>query len=191
MSCQYKTSITESTQYQVALTLWLVGAIPAARMGLVMLAQILGGIAAAAVASAILPGPLPVNVRLGGDTSIVQGLFIEMFTTTQLVFTVIMLAAIKHKATFLAPLGIGLALFIGHLCSKSSALPFHQSHSVPPPLSLTKHTPHPSNHTPTLQASTTPAPASTRPAPSARTSSTTASPATTGSTGSAPRSAPS
>jgi len=28
-----------------------------------------------------------------------------------------MLAAVKHRGTFLAPLGIGLALFIGHLCS--------------------------------------------------------------------------
>ena len=113
------------------MTLWLVGAIPAARMGLVMIAQVLGGIAAAAVAKCLLPGPLPVNVRLGGDTSIVQGLFIEMFTTTQLVFTVIMLAAIKHKATYLAPLGIGLALFIGHLLSKPTAPRLYPSQSEP------------------------------------------------------------
>ena len=102
----------------MSLTLWLVGAIPLIRTALVIAAQILGGIAAAGVVSALFPGPLPVNVRLGGGTSVTQGLFIEMFTTTQLVFAVIMLAAVKHKATFLAPLGIGLALFIGHLCSQ-------------------------------------------------------------------------
>jgi aquaporin rerated protein, other eukaryote len=78
----------------------------------------LGGIAAAGAVSATFPGPLPVNVRLGGGTSVSQGLFIEMFATTQLVFTVIMLAAVKHKATYLAPIGIGIALFVGNLCSK-------------------------------------------------------------------------
>ena len=58
---------------------------------------------------------MAVNVRLGGGTSIAQGLFIEMFGTTELVFSVIMLAAVKHKATYLAPIGIGIALFVGHL----------------------------------------------------------------------------
>ena len=49
---------------------------------------------------------MAVNVRLGGGTSTAQGLFIEMFGTTELVFSVIMLAAVKHKATYLAPIGI-------------------------------------------------------------------------------------
>ena len=44
-----------------------------------------------------------------------QGLFIEMFLTAQLVFTIFMLAAEKHKATFIAPVGIGLSLFIAEL----------------------------------------------------------------------------
>jgi len=95
-----------------------VGAIPAIRGLVVAAAQILGGVTAAAVVSALFPGSLPVNVRLGAGTSVVQGLFIEMFTTCMLVMTVIMLAAVKHKATYLAPLGIGVAIFIGHLCSK-------------------------------------------------------------------------
>lgn len=38
-----------------------------------------------------------------------------MFLTALLVFTILMLAAEKHRATFIAPIGIGLALFIGHL----------------------------------------------------------------------------
>jgi aquaporin related protein len=98
--------------------LWLVGAVPATRCVFAFIAQMLGGIAAAGAVSATFPGPLPVNVRLGGGTSVSQGLFIEMFATTQLVFTVIMLAAVKHKATYLAPIGIGIALFVGNLCSK-------------------------------------------------------------------------
>lgn len=104
--------------YQVTLTLWLVGAVPAIRCLVIVTAQILGGIAAAGISSALLTGPSPVNVRLGGGTSVVRGLFIEMFTTTMLVLTVILLAAVKSKATWLAPIGIGIALFIGHLLSK-------------------------------------------------------------------------
>ncbi|KAF3902053.1 Aquaporin-2 [Arthrobotrys entomopaga] len=38
-----------------------------------------------------------------------------MFLTAQLIITIFMLAVEKTKATFLAPLGIGGALFIGHL----------------------------------------------------------------------------
>lgn len=38
-----------------------------------------------------------------------------MFLTALLVFTIFMLAAEKHRATFIAPVGIGLALFIAHL----------------------------------------------------------------------------
>jgi aquaporin rerated protein, other eukaryote len=38
-----------------------------------------------------------------------------MFLTSQLVFTIFMLAAEKHKATFIAPIGIGLSLFIAEL----------------------------------------------------------------------------
>jgi aquaporin related protein len=38
-----------------------------------------------------------------------------MFLTAELVFTIFMLAAEKHKATFIAPIGIGLALFVAEL----------------------------------------------------------------------------
>lgn len=67
---------------------------------------------AAGMVSAILPGNLNVSTTLGGGTTIAQGLFLEMFLTAELVFTIFMLAAEKHKATFLAPIGIGLALFV-------------------------------------------------------------------------------
>ncbi|CAN9259724.1 unnamed protein product [Alternaria alternata] len=63
----------------------------------------------------MFPGDLNVRTTLGGGTSITQGLFIEMFLTAQLVFTIFMLAAEKHKGTFIAPVGIGLALFVTEL----------------------------------------------------------------------------
>jgi aquaporin related protein len=56
-----------------------------------------------------------VATTLSADTNVARGLFIEMFLTALLVFTIFMLAAEKHRATFIAPIGIGLALFVGHL----------------------------------------------------------------------------
>ncbi|KFY64811.1 hypothetical protein V496_03002 [Pseudogymnoascus sp. VKM F-4515 (FW-2607)] len=100
----------------VTLALFLVGGLPAMRALLVFVAQILGGICAAAVVSCLFPGPLNVETLLGGGASIAQGLFIEMFLTAQLVFVIIMLAVVKHKSTFLAPVGIGLAFFLTELC---------------------------------------------------------------------------
>ncbi len=78
-------------------------------------AQMIGGLVAAAVVSALFPGPLAVLTTLNHGTSIAQGLFIEMFLTAELVITVLMLAAEKTKATFLAPIGIGLSLFVAEL----------------------------------------------------------------------------
>jgi aquaporin related protein len=75
----------------------------------------LAGMSSAAVVAAILPGPLNVSTTLGAGTSITRGVFLEMFLTALLVFTIFMLAAEKHKATFLAPIGIGLALFVAEL----------------------------------------------------------------------------
>ncbi|KAM0722082.1 hypothetical protein Q7P37_003008 [Cladosporium fusiforme] len=63
----------------------------------------------------MFPGGLNVQTTLGGGTTVVQGLFIEMFLTAQLVFTIFMLAAEKHKGTFIAPVGIGLSLFVAEL----------------------------------------------------------------------------
>lgn len=108
--------------------LCLIGAVGWIRGFLVILAQIVGGIASAAVVSALFPGDLAVRTTLGGGTSIVRGLFIEMFLTLQLIFTIFMLAAEKHKGTFLAPVGIGLSLFIAELGGKSCSL--HQSSSI-------------------------------------------------------------
>ncbi|KAL2425983.1 Aquaporin-7 [Exophiala dermatitidis] len=99
----------------VTLGLCLIGAVPFLRGGLVFIAQMLGAMASAGVVKALFPGPLAVTTSLSGGTSKAQGLFIEMFLTAQLVFTIFMLAAEKHKGTFLAPVGIGLSLFIAEL----------------------------------------------------------------------------
>lgn len=75
----------------------------------------LAGMASAGVVSAILPGPLNVSTILGPGVSAAQGVFLEMFLTSLLIFTIFMLAAEKHKATYLAPIGIGLAFFVAEL----------------------------------------------------------------------------
>jgi aquaporin related protein len=74
---------------QVSLGLALIGAIGWLRMIVAIIAQMLGAIAAAAVVSALFPGNLLVRTTLSDnpDTSTVQGLFIEMFCTALLVFT--------------------------------------------------------------------------------------------------------
>lgn len=95
--------------------MFLVGALSWSRAALLVVSQILGGIAAAGVVLVLFPGPLNVRTSLGGGTTVTQGLFIEMFLTAQLVFTIFMLATEKHKGTFIAPVGIGLSLFIAEL----------------------------------------------------------------------------
>lgn len=93
----------------------LIGALPWVRGVLLFIAQILGGLTAAGLIACMLPGPLTVQTALGGGTSIVQGLFLEMILTAELVFTIFMLAAEKHRGTFIAPVGIGLSLFVAEL----------------------------------------------------------------------------
>ncbi|KAF2757301.1 aquaporin-like protein [Pseudovirgaria hyperparasitica] len=104
----------------VTFGLVLIGAVDFVRGCIVITAQIVGAIAAAGIVSVVLTGPLPVQTTLSPGTSVTQGFFIEVFATFQLIFTIFMLAAEKHKATYLAPLGIGLALFIAEL----AAVPF-------------------------------------------------------------------
>ncbi|KAF2205858.1 aquaporin-like protein [Delitschia confertaspora ATCC 74209] len=99
----------------VSLAMALIGAIGWGKALLLILSQITGAITAAAVVSALFPGPMVVRTRLNPYTSVIRGLFIEVLLTAELVFTILMLAAEKHKGTFLAPIGIGLALFIAEL----------------------------------------------------------------------------
>ena len=107
----------------------LVGATPLRRGVVLFVAQIAGAIVAAAVVSGLFPGPLEAQTTLSPQTSVVRGLFIEMFLTTELVFTIFMLAAEKHRSTYLAPVGIGLALFIAELSGSRSTTLFLPSPS--------------------------------------------------------------
>lgn len=97
------------------MALCLCGGMHPVRGVLVFVSQLVAGIASAGVVSCLFPGDLNIGTRLGGGTSISQGLFIEMFLTANLVFVVIMLAVVKQKSTFLAPIGIGLVLFVNQL----------------------------------------------------------------------------
>ncbi|WPG99722.1 putative major intrinsic protein [Acrodontium crateriforme] len=99
----------------VTLGMAIIGAVGWMRALLVLFAQLLGSMASAAVVSALFPGPLSVSTTISNSTSLTQALFIEMFLTTLLVFTIFMLAAEKHKATFIAPIGIGLSLFVAEM----------------------------------------------------------------------------
>ncbi|GAA5934644.1 uncharacterized protein JCM15063_003030 [Sporobolomyces koalae] len=93
----------------------LVGAITPLRAALLTLSQILGGIVGSAIIQALLPGTLNVRTQLSEGMSVARGLFLEMFLTSMLMLAILLLAAEKSKATFLAPIGIGLALFIAEL----------------------------------------------------------------------------
>ncbi|KAI9635226.1 aquaporin-like protein, partial [Dioszegia hungarica] len=99
----------------VSLGMMLVGALTPVRAALLAFVQVLGGITGAAIIDAITPGTLNVRTQLGGGTSVAQGLFIEMFLTALLMLAILLLAAEKNKATFIAPIGIGLALFVAEL----------------------------------------------------------------------------
>ncbi|KAF1841548.1 aquaporin [Cucurbitaria berberidis CBS 394.84] len=99
----------------VTIAMGLIGAVPWLNAAVLVVSQILAGIAAAGMVSALFPGPLSVRTTLSRETSVVRGLFIEMFLTAQLVFCIFMLAAEKHRSTFIAPIGIGLALFVAEM----------------------------------------------------------------------------
>ncbi|KAH6620328.1 aquaporin [Boeremia exigua] len=99
----------------VTVAMALIGAVPCVKAVLLILAQLVGAIAAAGAVSATFPGPLAVRTRLGAGTSVTRGVFIEMFLTALLIFCIFMLAAEKHRSTFIAPIGIGIALFVAEL----------------------------------------------------------------------------
>ncbi|KAK4695913.1 hypothetical protein P7C71_g1914, partial [Lecanoromycetidae sp. Uapishka_2] len=99
----------------VTIGMVLIGAITWVRGILLFIIQIVGGIVAAYIVQALFQGSLAVSTTLGGGTTVAQGVIIEMILTAQLVFTIFMLAAEKHTGNFIAPVGIGLSLFIAEL----------------------------------------------------------------------------
>ena len=119
----------------------LAGTLPVIRGIVIFPAQILAGLCAGGLVSAMFPGDIAdTNTTLSPGTSITQGLFIEMFMTAELVFVVLMLASEKSKGTFIAPVGIGLSLFVAMMGGMfltsllSTIIPYnHHSPSFPPP----------------------------------------------------------
>lgn len=99
----------------VTLGMVLIGNITIIRGILLFIAQMLGAIVSAYVVQALFTGKLNVSTTLSTTTSDAQGVIIEMLRTAQLVFTIFMLAAEKHTGNFIAPVGIGLSLFIAEL----------------------------------------------------------------------------
>lgn len=99
---------------QVTLALAITNNVPWVRSLCLLPAQFLGGIAASALVRSMI-GPLVVVTRMAPNVSIVQGIFIEAFGTALLVFVILMLAAEKHETTPLAPVGIGITLFVAEL----------------------------------------------------------------------------
>jgi aquaporin related protein len=82
---------------------------------LYIISQLVGGIAAAALISGLMPGPLLIANKLGEGVSRAQGLFVEVFATSFLVLAILMLAVEKSKVTPIAPIGISMTLFAAHL----------------------------------------------------------------------------
>ncbi|KAF2820223.1 aquaporin-like protein [Ophiobolus disseminans] len=99
----------------VTFAMMLVRAMSPVRAFLLLAAQIAGSIFSSYLVSVLFPTPFNVRTTLSTGTSLAQGVFIEAVLTAELVFTIFMLAKEKHKATFIAPVGIGLALFIAEL----------------------------------------------------------------------------
>lgn len=99
----------------VTLALWAVRAVSAQRAAVLFLSQLVGSVTASALVLALFPSRFNVRTTLSEGTSLPQGVFIEAFMTAELVFTILMLAKEKHKSTFIAPVGIGLALFVAEL----------------------------------------------------------------------------
>ena len=93
----------------------MIGAISIVRAVLLFIVQMAGAIAGAWMVSALFTGGLNVSTVPSATTTRAQAVIIEMLLTTTLCFTIFMLAAEKHAGNFIAPVGIGLALFICEL----------------------------------------------------------------------------
>lgn len=87
------------------------------RSGGVIVAQLVGGIAAAGVVAGLVPGEgMPgVDTALGGGASVAQGFFIEVLLTAELVFVVLMVGVERHRGRFMAPAAVGTAFFLTQL----------------------------------------------------------------------------
>ncbi|EJD40231.1 aquaporin-like protein [Auricularia subglabra TFB-10046 SS5] len=101
----------------ISTALLIIGVIKPLRYIFYVIAQLIGGIVAAAIVQGLMPGPLAVNTVPSPRINRAQALFIEMFVTSFLTLAVLMLAVEKHRTTPFAPIGVGITLFICELWS--------------------------------------------------------------------------
>ena len=74
----------------VTLGIMLLGGMPITKGVILIISQLVGGIAAAGLVAAILPGGVMFATTLSGGISVTQGLFFEAFLTFELTFTIYM-----------------------------------------------------------------------------------------------------
>ncbi|KAJ1539638.1 hypothetical protein HK405_012618 [Cladochytrium tenue] len=116
----------------VCLGLAAAGAMPASTAVAYAVAQCAGALAACGVVAALFDGPngrsfagangiqTLTDAATGATVpacTLAQAVFIEALLTMGLVLTVLFQAVEKHRATFMAPLSIGLYVFVAHLVS--------------------------------------------------------------------------
>jgi aquaporin rerated protein, other eukaryote len=100
----------------ITVALALSGAFGWQRAIALTVAQYLGAIAASGLIVGLYPShTLNTRTTLNPQMTINQGFWLEFLMSALLIFTVLMLAAEKHRGTFLAPIGIGLCLLITQL----------------------------------------------------------------------------
>ena len=99
----------------VTLGMVMVKSLSYTRGFLLVCAQITGSIITSLIVKVLFPVDFNVRTTLSPGTSLVQGVFIEGLLTAELVFAIFMLAKEKHRATYLAPIGIGIAMFVAEL----------------------------------------------------------------------------
>ncbi|KAK6441104.1 Aquaporin-1 [Oleoguttula sp. CCFEE 5521] len=100
----------------VTLGLMLIGALSWSRAFVVFWAQMIGALLAGGFVDLLLPGPLTVVTHFDNDSfGALRAVFLEAFLTFMLIMTIFFLAVEKHRGTFLAPLAIGLTLFVAEL----------------------------------------------------------------------------
>lgn len=99
----------------VTLTLALIRAVGPVRAIVNVITQFVAAITAATAADALTPGLINFNPALNGGVNNARGLFIEMFGTGFVCMTAGLMPFERHRQAFMAPIAIGLSLFICHL----------------------------------------------------------------------------
>ncbi|QPG74157.1 hypothetical protein FOA43_001481 [Brettanomyces nanus] len=99
----------------VTISMLLAGAVTPLRALIMIISQLVAGLAAGGAASAMTPGPVLFANALLPGVSRARGCFIECFGTCILCITVLMTCAEHSFLSDWAPAAIGISLFIGHL----------------------------------------------------------------------------